>query len=60
MADVWHAMFHPGKDDEPASPTQRFMANISSASALIDGALLGWKLYRRLGGTFRLFRKLKK
>lgn len=59
-AVIWHDMFHQPTDEELNSPTKRLMATITSASALIDGALLGWKLYRRLGGTLKLFRRKKK
>ncbi len=60
LADLWNVMFRQPSEEELGSPTKRLLATITSASAVIDGALLGWKLYRRLGGTVNLFRKRKK
>lgn len=60
LADLWNAMFRQPSEEELGSPTKRILATITSASAVIDGALLGWKLYRRLGGTVNLFRRKKK
>jgi len=60
LSDIWNAMFRQPSEEELASPTKKILASITSASAIIDGALLGWKLYRRLGGTVKLFRKKKK
>lgn len=60
LADIWTALFRKPSEEELNSPTKRVLATITSASAMIDGALLGWKLYRRLGGTVSLFRKKKK
>lgn len=60
VAGIWHDMFRQPTAEEMSSPTKRLMATLTSASALIDGALLGWKLYRRLGGTVSLFRRKKK
>lgn len=60
IATIWGAMFRQPTAEELNSPTKRIMATISSASALIDGALLGWKLYRRLGGAISLFNRKKK
>lgn len=60
LADIWTALFRKPTEEELNSPTKRVLATITSASAMIDGALLGWKLYRRLGGTVSLFRKRRK
>jgi hypothetical protein len=60
VADIWQEMFRQPTQEELNSPTKRLVSTIASASALIDGALLGWKLYRRLGGTVSLFRKKRK
>lgn len=60
LSNIWNAMFRQPSDEDMKSPTKRIMANIASASALIDGALLGWKLYRRLGGTIKIFSSRKK
>lgn len=44
---TWDSIFHPKKDPVPNTPTQRFLSLASSSVGLIDGALLGWKLYKR-------------
>ena len=44
---TWDSIFHPKKDPVPNSPTQRFLSLASSSVGLIDGALLGWKLYKK-------------
>ena len=48
---LWDDVFHH-KDETPLaafSPTRRAMSFISSSTAIIDGILLGWKLYNRFG-----------
>lgn len=60
MSGIWHEMFRQPTAEELGSPTKRLLATITSASALIDGALLGWKLYRRFGGAKSWFRRRKK
>ena len=44
---TWNTLFHPKKDPVPNTPTQRFLSLASSSVGLIDGALLGWKLYKK-------------
>ena len=44
---TWNSIFHPKKDPVPNTPTQRFLSLASSSVGLIDGALLGWKLYKK-------------
>ena len=44
---TWNSIFHPKKAPTPKTPTQRFVALASSSMGLIDGALLGWKLYKK-------------
>ena len=44
---TWNTLFHPKKNPTPNTPTQRFLSLASSSVGLIDGALLGWKLYKK-------------
>ncbi len=44
---IWNNLFHGNKQKTPASPAQRFTQLITTGSGVIDGILLGWKLYRR-------------
>ena len=44
---TWDSIFHPKADPVPNTPAQRFLSLASSSVGLIDGALLGWKLYKK-------------
>lgn len=55
----WDALFHR-EEDVPQNRAQKLMRMLNLGSGMIDGALLGWKLYRKYqDGTF-LFGKKKK
>lgn len=43
---IWNTIFHKPAP-LPSSPTQRLMSLASTGAGLIDGAILGWKLYRK-------------
>lgn len=47
VAKLWNGIFHT-KNTNPLSPTQKLLSFASTSSGIIDGALLGWKLYRKL------------
>ena len=51
MRKLWNNLFHkePQTLRESLSPTHRALSMLSSSTAVIDGLLLGWKLYRRFG-----------
>lgn len=50
MRQLWDDVFHkPETVTQSFSPTRRAMSFISSSTAIIDGMLLGWKLYNRFG-----------
>ena len=59
MADKWDCLFHP---DEPApqNRAQKLMRMFNIGSGMIDGALLGWKLYRKYQQGAPLFGKKKR
>lgn len=45
---LWDDVFHkPQPVMQSFSPTRRAMSFLSSSTAVIDGMLLGWKLYNR-------------
>ena len=44
---LWHGLFHEEKSNLPKTPTQRIMAMATTGMGIIDGAILGWKLYRK-------------
>lgn len=45
---LWDDIFHPKKDK--ATPTSRFANTMKMGAGIVDGLILGWKLYRKLGG----------
>ena len=50
LHNVWDDLFHkPEPLAQSFSPTRRVMSFLSSSTAVIDGILLGWKLYNRFG-----------
>ena len=51
LRKLWNGVFHkqPESLTQSLSPTRRALSLLSSSTAVIDGMLLGWKLYRRLG-----------
>lgn len=60
MGDLWSQLFHSG-EPEPQTRGQKFTRMINMGAGMLDGALLGWKLYRKFGGGsgFSLFGKRK-
>ncbi|MBR4276453.1 MAG: hypothetical protein IKQ32_05755 [Prevotella sp.] len=47
---LWDGLFHKEQSVSTAfSPTKRALSFISSSTVIIDGMLLGWKLYNRFG-----------
>ena len=49
---TWDNLFHKKEEDSlvsSLSPTKRVMSFLSSSTVVIDGMLLGWKLYNRFG-----------
>ncbi|MBO5613581.1 MAG: hypothetical protein J5905_03650 [Prevotella sp.] len=50
LRQLWDGVFHkPQPVMQSLSPTKRVLSLLSSSTAVIDGMLLGWKLYRRFG-----------
>lgn len=48
IAKKWDILFHPAEDTRLVqSPTERFITYAQKSAGIIDGALLGWKLYRK-------------
>lgn len=48
MGELWNGLFHQKK--KHSSPTKKFSGWLSTGMGVVDGALLAWKLYRKLGG----------
>jgi hypothetical protein len=48
MKDMWTGLFHKPKDN--VTPTSRFSGFMKTGAGVVDGLILGWKLYRKFGG----------
>lgn len=60
ISALWGELVHPQENEGPKSPAQRILQYANAGAGLVDGVLLGWKLYRRIGGTFSFFKKKKR
>ncbi len=49
---IWNNLVHNPKD--AITPTQRFGNMFSTGTNIVDGLILGWKLYRRFGGKKKI------
>ncbi|MCM1079619.1 MAG: hypothetical protein NC344_07525 [Bacteroidales bacterium] len=45
---LWDDTFHPKDNNSFNTPSQRLLKYANTGLGLMDGALLGWKLYRKL------------
>jgi hypothetical protein len=52
---LWNDLFH-NPDITDSNPSKRVNGLINTGVGLLDGLILGWKLYRKFNGS-RLFRK---
>lgn len=57
IRSLWTKLCYRPKAD--ASPSQRLTSMISTGGSILDGLILGWKLYRKFGkkGPIRIFGK---
>lgn len=51
VATLWNELFHKPDEDMSSSPTRRAMSMVNMGAGVIDGLLLGWKLYRKFQNT---------
>lgn len=48
IEEKWRSLFKkPDALSKPATPSQRITGIISTGAGLLDGIMLGWKLYRK-------------
>lgn len=49
ISQLWDELFHPKEEQTSLipSPTQRAIKIMSSSANILDGAILGWKLYKK-------------
>ena len=51
IAFLWKDLFHKEESHGPKTPVQRVMGMVNMGSGVIDGLILGWKLYRKFNGA---------
>lgn len=49
IGELWGQLFH-SSDTEPKTRGQKLTRMINMGAGMLDGALLGWKLYRKFSG----------
>jgi len=47
MQDNWNTVFHPKKSGLVTRPSSKISSFMSIGGGVLDGLLLGWKLYRK-------------
>lgn len=59
MEGIWNTLFHQPKKSQ-LTPTSRFSSMMKTGAGVLDGLILGWKLYRKFGGGSKKNSKKKK
>lgn len=47
ISQLWSSLFHPDNQKEIKSPSRKVLSLVNNSIGLLDGVILGWKLYRR-------------
>lgn len=47
IRDLWKSLFHKPTMLTSASPSKRLASMLTTGAGIIDGAILGWKLYKK-------------
>lgn len=47
MRSLWDSIFHSKSDGLVSTPSKRITSLISTGAGILDGAILGFKLYRK-------------
>ena len=53
ISKLWSNLFHKEERHLPKTPVQRLSGMVNIGSGVIDGVILGWKLYRKFKGGRR-------
>lgn len=43
---IWNELFHK-EEKKPLTPTQRILSFANTGAGVLDGLILGWKLYKK-------------
>lgn len=57
IGGLWNDLFHKTTMPEPSTPIQRLTNVMSMGTSIVDGIILGWKLYRKFKGSQVLFKR---
>ena len=47
MKKLWDSLFHNETINRNSSPSKKFSVLMNTGASLLDGVILGWKLYRK-------------
>ena len=50
FASLWKGLFCKEEPRRPKTPMQRVLGMVNVGSGVLDGVILGWKLYRKFSG----------
>ena len=53
ISKLWSRLFRKEERHLPKTPVQRLASMVNVGSGVIDGVILGWKLYRKFKGGKR-------
>ena len=59
IAEKWKHLFH-SEEEEPKNNAQKFARMLSLGTGVLDGAMLGWKLYRKYKQGAFFFKRNKR
>ena len=50
IASLWNSLFHKEESTMPKTPVQKIINLANLGTGILDGVILGWKLYRKFHG----------
>ena len=50
IASLWNSLFHKEEPTMPKTPVQKIIHRANLGTGILDGVILGWKLYRKFHG----------
>jgi len=60
ITSLWGSLLQKPKPNEIMTPTKRFSNVVNVGAGVMDGLILGWKLYRKYKGTTSFFKSKKR
>ena len=56
IKSLWSDLFYNNASTQPTTPTKRLASLMSTGAGIVDGILLGWKLYRKFSRGGRMLK----